>query len=172
MGTYRLRIIIKGISDYGQVFVISSKNNLDDTIVKLIKNRKNICYITLEKSVKDINVIFDTYFIDKSSFIFIDGSKNQGSFNNCINIENNPESIKTNLEKILKEKKIDCVFFDDVSSVKKIEEYNISRFIQDLSLLIKSNESVGFFIGKIENLKKETINDVMMFVDKVIGDGK
>jgi hypothetical protein len=56
--------------------------------------------------------------------------------------------------------------------VKKIGTYDISRYVQDLSLLIKSNESMGFFIGKIDKLNKETINDVMMFVDKVIGDVK
>jgi hypothetical protein len=110
IGVYKLRIIIKGISDYGQVLVLTSQKNLDDTIVKLIKNKKNICYITLERSIKDLFEFLDTYFINKSSFIFIDGTKNQGSFNRCINIENKPELIKTNLEKILKEKKLIVLF--------------------------------------------------------------
>ena len=61
---------------------------------------------------------------------------------------------------------------DDISALKNIEKFELPKFVQDVSLLAKANGSRGFFIGIIENISKETINDITMFVDKVMGDNR
>ena len=66
-----------------------------------------------------------------------------------------------------------CHIFEyDISALKNIEKFELPKFVQDVSLLVKANGSRGFFIGIIENISKETINDITMFVDKVMGDNR
>ena len=85
-------------------------------------------------------------------------------------INNDANDIKSTLDRVLKEKNISSVIIDDVTAVKNIQSFELPLFIQETSSLIKSNEAQGFFMAKIENLNTQTINDISMIVDKVIGD--
>jgi hypothetical protein len=76
------------------------------------------------------------------------------------------------LDRVLKEKGLRCVVIDDITELKNIESFELPLFIQDTSSLIKTNEAQGFFIGKMEHLGKETINDISMIVDKMISEEK
>jgi hypothetical protein len=172
IGLYKLKILIKNLSDFGQAFLITSKDEYESKIVDLVKNVKGVCYLTLEESYKKIVDIFDLYGIDTSSFQFLDASGKECGANNCVNVKNNPDDIKSSLDRILKEKDIKCVVVDNVSAVKNIEKFEMPLFVQDTASLIKSNGAQGFFIGKIESLDKQTINDISMLVDRVLGDEK
>ena len=83
---------------------------------------------------------------------------------------NKPDDIKAALGRLLKEKDLGCVIIDDIAGLKNIEEFELPKFVQDTASLIKSNEVQGLFLGKLENMDKNTINDISMLVDKVIGD--
>ncbi len=169
-GMWKLKTLIRGLSDFGQAFVITSKDKYEDKLVSLVKDIRGICYVTLEEPYKKIVDMLDLYSIDTYSMQFIDGSGVQCAADNCIEVKNNPDAIKSTLDRVLKEKNISCVIVDDVTAVKKIESFELPIFIQDTSSLIKANEAQGFFMGKIENLSKQTINDITMIVDKVIGE--
>ncbi len=169
-GMWKLKTLIRGLSDFGQAFVITSEDKHENKLVSLVKDVRGICYVTLEEPYKKIVDILDLYSIDTSSIQFIDASGVQCESENCIEVKNNPDDIKSTLDRVLKEKNISCVIVDDVTSVKKIESFELPIFIQDTSSLIKANEAQGFFMGKIENLSKQTINDITMIVDKVIGE--
>ena len=169
-GMWKLKTLIRGLSDFGQAFVITSKDKYEDKLVSLVKDIRGICYVTLEEPYKKIVDMLDLYSIDTSSMQFIDASGVQCEAGNCIEVKNNPDAIKSTLDRVLKEKNISCVIVDDVTAVKKIESFELPIFIQDTSSLIKANEAQGFFIGKMENLGKQTINDITMIVDKVIGE--
>ncbi len=169
-GTWKLRKLIKGLSDFGQAFVIMSSDKYDNKLISIIKDCKNICYVSLKESYTKIVDILNLYGIDTSSIQFIDASGEKCNADNCIEIKNNPDEIKSNITRILKEKKISCVIIDDATAVKNIESFEIPLFIQETSSLIKANEAQGFFMAKIENLSKQTINDISMIVDKVIGE--
>ena len=112
------------------------------------------------------------YGINPSGFQFLDASGGDCNAKNCVVVKNNPSDIKSSLERILKEKTIKCVIVDNVSAIKNIEKFEMPLFIQDTASLIKSNGAQGFFIGKIEYLDKQTINDISMLMDRVLGDVK
>ena len=172
IGLYKLKTLIKNLSDFGQAFLITSKDKYESKLVDLVKNIKGICYLTLEEPYKKIVDVFDLYGIDTSGFQFLDASGGDCNAKNCVTVKNNPSDIKSSLDRILKEKDIKCVIVDNVSAVKNIEKFEMPLFVQDTASLIKSNGAQGFFIGKIESLDKQTINDISMLVDRVLGDEK
>lgn len=170
IGTWKLRALIRGLSDFGQAFVLTSEDKYENKLVSLVKDVKNVCYVTLREPYKKTVEILDMYNIDTSSMQFIDASDMKCDAENCIDVKNNPDDIKSAIDRVLKEKNIGCVIVDDVTAVKNIKSFELPIFIQDASSLIKANEAQGFFMGKIENLSKQTINDITMIVDKVIGE--
>ncbi len=171
-GMWKLRTLIRGLSDFGQAFVLTSKNKYEDNMVSLVKDVKGVCYVTLKAPYKKVVDFLGLYNIDTSNMQFIDASGGKSNAENCIEIQNNPDEIKNTIDRVLKEKDLGCVVIDDVGAVKKIKEFELPKFVQDTASLIKSNEAQGFFVGKIEGLGKETINDITMLVDKVIGEGE
>jgi len=170
IGTWKLRALIRGLSDFGQAFVLTSEDKYENKLVSLVKDVKGVCYVTLKEPYKKIVDFLDLYSIDTSTMQFIDASGVKCDAENCIDVKNNPDDIKSAVDRVLKEKNISCVIVDDVTAVKKIESFELPIFIQDTSSLIKANEAQGFFMGKIENLSKQTINDITMIVEKVIGE--
>jgi hypothetical protein len=172
MGLYKLKTLIKNLSDFGQAFLLTSKENYESKLVDLVKNIRGICYLTLEEPYEKIVDAFDLYGIDTSGFQFLDASGSSCTAKNCVTVKNNPSDIKSSLDRILKEKDIKCVIVDNVSAVKNVEKFEMPLFVQDTASLIKSNGAQGFFIGKIESLDKQTINDISMLVDRVLGDEK
>jgi KaiC/GvpD/RAD55 family RecA-like ATPase len=142
--------------------------------VSIVKNVRGVCYVTTEQPYKKIVDLFSLYGIDTSTMQFIDATGGEGDAENVnvITIKNTPDDIKTTLDKVLKEKNINVVVIDNVSAVKLTKKFELPRFVQDMTLLIKANRSQGFFIGKTEDLGVQTMNDIAMFVDKVTGDVK
>jgi hypothetical protein len=172
IGLFKLKTLIKNLSDFGQVFLIISKDKYESKLVDLVKNIRGICYVTLEEPYEKIVDVFDLYGIDTSGFYFLDATGGECSAENCVTVKNNPSDIKNSLNRLLKEKDIKCVIVDNVSALKNIEKFEMPVFIQDTASLIKSNGAQGFFIGKIESLDKQTINDISMIMDRVLGDEK
>lgn len=172
IGLYKLKTLIKNLSDFGQAFLITSKDKYENSLADLVKNIRDICYVTLEEPYEKIVDVFDMYGINPSGFQFLDASGGDCNAKNCVVVKNNPSDIKSSLERILKEKTIKCVIVDNVSAIKNIEKFEMPLFIQDTASLIKSNGAQGFFIGKIEYLDKQTINDISMLMDRVLGDVK
>ena len=172
VGMWKLRTLIRGLSDFGQAFVLTSEDKYDNKLVSLVKDVKGVCYVTLQDPYKKVVDFFDLYNIDTSKIHFIDASGEKCDADNCIGIENNPDTIKNTIDRVLKEKDLSVVVIDNITGVRDIEKFELAKFVQDTASLIKSNEAQGFFIGNLENLDKETINDITMLVDKVIGDEK
>jgi len=171
-GMWKLRTLIMGLSDYGQAFVLTSKDKYEDNLVSIVKNVRGVCFVTTEQPYKKIVSLFNLYGIDTSTMQFIDATGGEGGAENVIAIKNTPDDIKTTLDKVLKEKNINVVVIDNVSAVKIIKKFELPKFVQDMTLLIKANRAQGFFIGKTEDLGVQTMNDITMFVDKVTGDVK
>ena len=169
-GVWKLRTLIKGLSDFGQAFVITSEDKYDNKLVSLVKDVKGVCYVTLKEPYKKMVDVFDLYGIDTSTMQFIDASGVKCDAENCIEIKNNSDEIRSTLDRMLKEKDLGCVIIDNVAEVKNIKKFEIPMFVQDTSSLIKANGAQGFFIGKIEDLSKQTINDITMLVDRVVGE--
>ena len=169
-GMWKLRTLIRGLSDFGQAFVLTSKDKYDNKRVSLVKDVKGVCYVTLKEPYKKVVDFFDLYNIDASKIRFIDASGEKRDVENCISIRNDPDEIKNTIDRVLKERDIGVVVIDNLSGVKDIEKFELPKFVQDTASLIKSNGAQGFFIGELENLDKETINDITMLLDKVIGD--
>jgi len=171
-GMWKLRTLIKGLSDFGQAFVLTSEKERENKLASLVKDVKGVCYVTLKDPYKRIVDFLDMYGIDTSAMQFIDASGVKCDAENCIEINNDPDEIQSTLDRVLKEKGFGCVIVDNIAAVEKIKKFEVPKFVQDTASLIKANDAQGFFIGKMENLGKETINDITMLVDKVIGDKK
>jgi len=169
---FKLKTLIRGLSDFGQAFIVTSEKSHEDKLASIVKDVKDVCYVTLKNPYKEVVKTLAFHNIDTSSMQFIDASGKKSSAENCISIKNNPEDIKKALDRILKEKGSRCVVVDDISELKGVKDFEIPLFIQDASSLIKTNESQGFFVGKIEKLGKSTINDISLIVDKTVGDEK
>lgn len=105
-GMWKLKTLIRGLSDFGQAFVITSNDKYEDKLVSLVKDIRGICYVTLKEPYKKIVDMLDLYSIDTSSMQFIDASGVQCEADNCIEVKNNPEVIKNTLERVLKEKNL------------------------------------------------------------------
>ncbi len=171
LGLYKLKSLIMNISDYGQVFLITSKNQYEDKISSIVKDSSGVCYLSLKKSCSSVADFLKKYNVNISNIKFIDGTSSDVKFDeNCISVKNNPKEIKNTLDRVLRENNINCVIVDDISSVKNIEKFELPLFVQDTSALIRSNEAQGFFVGKIEDIDKKMINDISMLVDKVLGE--
>ena len=170
IGMWQLRSLIRGLSDFGQAFVLTSEKNYEDKLVSLVKNSKNVCYVTFDKPYEKVVDLLNLYNIDSSKLQFIDASSVKCNADNCVEIPNKPDDIKLALDRLLKEKEIGCVIIDDIAGLKNIEEFELPKFVQDIASLIKSNEAQGLFLGKLENINKNAINDISMLVDKIIGD--
>ncbi len=171
-GMFKLKTLIRGLSDFGQAFIVTSEKSHEDKLASIVKDVKDVCYVTLKNPYKEVIKTLAFHNIDTSSMQFIDASGKKSSAQNCTSIKNTPEDIKKALDRILKEKGSRCVVVDDISELKGVKDFEIPLFIQDTSSLIKTNESQGFFVGKIEKLGKSTINDISLIVDKTIGDEK
>lgn len=170
-GLYHLKSLIMNISDYGQVFLIVTKDKYKDKITSIVKDMTGVCYLSLRKPCSSVKDFLEESGVDISNIMFIDGTNSNDKLeNNFTKVENKPDEIKNALSRILKENNINCVVVDDVTSVKNIEKFELPLFIQETSSLIRSNESQGFFIGKIEDVDKKMINDISMLVDKIIGE--
>jgi hypothetical protein len=169
IGAWKFKTVILSLSDFGQILVMTSENSHTDKIVSLLKNCKNCCYLTLNKSCKEIADLFLIYNINESAIQIIDASEKQTNPKNCITIRNNPDEIKTFIKRILIEKDFRCIILDDISSIQNIKDFELPKFIQDISAIIKSTNTQGFFIGKKEDLDNKIINDITMIVDKVEG---
>jgi hypothetical protein len=168
-GFWQLRSVFVGLSDFGQFFVIISKDKYPKELISSFKSSKKICYITLEKPYTKIINQLTSKDIDTSSIHFIDGSGEKCESENCFAIKNNPTEIKNILDRKLREESFNSVIIDNIHVIKDIKSFEIPIFIQDIASLIKQNESQGFFIGNKEKINKEIINDISMLVDKVIG---
>lgn len=171
-GMWKIRTLIKGLSDFGQAFVLTSEEERESKLAFLVRDVKGVCYVTLKDPYKRIVDFLDMYGIDTSVMQFIDASGVKCDAENCIEINNDPDEIQSTLDRVLKEKGFGCVIVDNIAAVEKIKKFEVPKFVQDTASLIKANEARGFFIGKMENLGKETINDITVLVDKVIGDKK
>jgi len=171
-GLWKLKVLIQGLSDFGQAFVITSEKKHEGKLVSIVKDVKDVCFVTLKEPYKKVVESLNMYDIATSGMQFIDASGVSCDADNCININNSPEDLKNTLGRILKEKGSRCVVIDDITELKNIEKFELPLFIQNTSSLIKTNGSQGFFIGKMEHLGKETISDISMIVDKTIGDEK
>ena len=44
IGLYKLKTLIKNLSDFGQAFLITSKDKYESKLVDLVKNIRGICY--------------------------------------------------------------------------------------------------------------------------------
>jgi hypothetical protein len=170
VGMWKLRSLIKGLSDFGQAFVVTSMDKYDNKLVSLVKDVKNVCFVNLKNPYKKMVDFFELYNIDVSKIHFIDATGEKCEADNCIAVKNNPKDLKNTIDKILKEKDSRVVIIDDISNIGSIQNYELPKFVQETAAMIKSNEAQGFFIGKINNLDKQIINDITMLVDKVIGD--
>jgi hypothetical protein len=171
-GLWKLKTVIKGLSDFGQAFVLTSHGEYEEKIAFILKGVRNVCYVSLDKPYKKIVDFLNFYGVDTSDIWFIDASGAKSYSDNCISIKNNPDEIKKALERMLKEKEIGRVIIDNISAVKKIRRFELPKFVQDTASLIKANEAQGFFIGKIEDLNKQIINDISMLVDKIVRSGE
>jgi hypothetical protein len=74
IGLYKLKTLIKNLSDFGQAFLITSKDKYESKLADLVKNIRGICYLTLEEPYKKIVDVFDLYGVDTSGFQFLDAS--------------------------------------------------------------------------------------------------
>lgn len=171
-GMFKLKTLIRELSDFGQAFIVTSEKSHEDKLASIVKDVKDVCFITLKNPYKEVVKTLAFHNIDTASMQFIDASGTKSDAENCTSIKNNPEDIKKALDRILKEKGSRCVVVDEISELKGIKDFEIPLFIQDASSLIKTNESQGFFVGKIEKLGKGTINDISLIVDKTVGDDK
>jgi len=167
---WNLRSLIKDMSDFGQALVLTSKDKHDDKLLSIIKDSKEICFVTLERPYRKLVDFFSVYNIDTAKMHFIDASDEVCNEYNCTKINNDPEELKSNISRILKEKNINCILIDNISAVKKIKDFELPKFVQETALIVKSNKVQGFFIEEIDKISKQIMNDISMLVDKVVGD--
>lgn len=168
LGIWQLRAVIVGLSDFGQVFLLSSQKTYSKELLSMCKGTKNICYVTLEEPYTKIMNLLKSNDLNTSNIYFLDGSGGKCDDEKCIEIKNNPNEIKNVLDRKLKEESFNCVIIDNINALKDIKPFEIPQFVQDVASVIKANEAQGFFIGKKDLINKETINDITMLVDKVM----
>jgi len=120
VGLLKLKILIQGLSDFGQAFIVTSEEAHEGKLVSIVKDVKDVCYVTLKEPYKKVVDALNMRNIDTSGIQFIDASGAECNADNCINIHNNPEDLKNTLGRILKEKGLRCVVIDDITELKTI----------------------------------------------------
>jgi archaellum biogenesis ATPase FlaH len=145
-------------------------------IIKLSSGKNNkILYISLNKTYKSMAMQLQQNNIDISNFFFIDTITSSlikpAPVDNCIFLKtaNNTKKFYQTMIKIIKERKINIMVFDSLSSLTSYK--NMDEIINFISLLVGSlsalNCSSVFICLKIDK-NYRLIQHIKMNVEKVI----
>jgi len=160
--------------------VLKSSNyfeNLKEIIGILSKNNQNICYVSANKPEKTIQEMIASNNLGKSKFVIVDCvTKNipqeEKGHEATIFIQSpkNLTRLSLTIKKLLNQ--MDVIFIESLSTFLLYEgESVVIRFAHDLISKIRDSKRKCVFIILGEEVSKNLISDLGMFVDGVIDMG-
>jgi len=165
--SYVMRSMVLGLGDMMIILEVISKKKFDNHIISRLKDFNHSCYLTLEKPVEEIRRMLKEKNINTSKIYFIDGTHGACTGDNCLSIENTPKEILSAWNKVLTEKRINCIFFDNVDSIRGLKDFEIAAFVGELAAGVREAKTRGFLMSVKGRTDERTIKDIEMFLDGV-----
>lgn len=145
-------------------------------IAKIVsKLSERVCYVTLNKPYKTLLKDFEKSKIDSNKFFFIDcvtkKVKNEEASGQVVYVSSPKALTEINIvmKKVLNAGKIDSTIFDSLSTLLVYEgSHAVVRFSHSIISMFRTLGSKGILISLREDMQNELINDLNMFVDKVV----
>jgi hypothetical protein len=160
------------------VFVLPEQKYAQDTVdlaMTLSEKYHHICYISLNKPCSSLLYTFSENSIDPDKFYFIDTITRTASIPVAVDYCNYVSSpgalteISLAFANIFDSKKIDCLFFDSLSTLFVHEsEATITKFVHFLMAKLKFIGCDAYFTVLKSDENSALIKDVHMFADEVI----
>lgn len=145
-------------------------------IAKIVsKLSERLCYVTLNKPYKTLLKDFKKNRIDSSKFFFVDcvtkKVKEEEAKEQVVYVSSPKALTEINIvmKKVMSTGKINSTIFDSLSTLLVYEEsHAVVRFAHSIISMFRTLGSKGILISLKEDLHSELINDLNMFVDKVV----
>ncbi len=135
---------------------------------------KSICYITMSKSATAVEEFLKKSGVDSKKYRFIDCvSKKTGFKKNTkktvfISSPSSLTEIGIAVSKSFKEKKIDLLFFDSISSLLVYNnELDSVKFLHSLMVLVKGTKAKAVYLIMKSDLSKKVVRDIEIFSDSI-----
>ncbi len=145
-------------------------------IAKIVsKLSERVCYVTLNKPYKTLLKDFEKNRIDSNKFFFVDcvtkKVKDEEASEQVVYVSSPKALTEINIvmKKVLNAGKIDSTIFDSLSTLLVYEgSHAVVRFSHSIISMFRTLGSKGILISLREDMQNELINDLNMFVDKVV----
>lgn len=149
-------------------------NNLIVDMAKSVSG-KNVCYVTLNKTFDSLKELFDKNKINYEKFVFIDGIsktiKNMPDQAKACYFISNPAALTELSLKInsLINHGFEFIVFDSITSLLVYEKNApVSRFIGSVVAKVRESKVKGLFYALDLKDQENLIQEISMFVDKVV----
>jgi len=152
-------------------------NDVLDIARFLSQNHKPVCYINFNRPFSSLAMSLKNKGIDNNNFLFIDAvtkaaSQKPEGTDNCIFISSASALTQLSLviDKALKTGKINSILFDSLSTILIYNKSAVAcKFVHDIINKIRNSNVTTVFTALEGDAKSELLNEVSMFIDKIIG---
>ncbi|MFH1066124.1 MAG: ATPase domain-containing protein [Nanoarchaeota archaeon] len=152
----------------------SYNERIIDITKEIACHHKTVGYVTLNKPYAKIISLFESKKINPEQFWFIDISTSNAK-KGVINVNSLSAltSISIAINKILDQKRAEAMIFDSLSTLLiSNDKLMILKFAHAVIRNMKTKKCTGILTILQSDESSETINDIKMFVDKVVYLGK
>jgi hypothetical protein len=164
IGIWKIREIIKDLSDYGQTLLLVTKENYAKKLLGVLKQSQKTCYVYLSDLPPHVEVLAA---VNQQALTIIT-KRNEFLASKTIQFTQETfDSLKQLLDKTLSEHRCTMVCIDSITSLPNVRPFEVSLAIQQLRSIMKQHSVSGYFIADIKQLTYETIDDISMIVDRI-----
>ncbi len=164
IGIWKIRQIIKDLSDYGQTLLLVTKENYAKKLLGVLKQSQKICYVYLSDLPPHVEVLAS---VNQQALTVITSSSEFLSSKTIQYKTDTFDSLKQLLDKTLSEHRCTMVCIDSITSLPNIQPFEFPLAIQQLRSIMKQHSVSGYFIADTKQLDYEIIDDISMIVDRI-----
>ena len=162
---WRMEWVVRDITDRGQVLMLILEKDYVKGLIKTVKRlHGSVCYVSLMKLCDESRYMLGCEGVNLKKFHFVGLS---GPRDRSSEIIQDPKKLSTHLVSELGEKSFDFLVVDDLSSLK-LEPMELEGWISQITAKARATRTQSIFICKKDRIPHEVIEDLEMFMDKLI----
>lgn len=171
--------IIKELKENQSIVVITKDINHKKMLLKFCKiaakQFKNIIFVTITKPYNKIRAELESAGVNTSNYVFIDCISSRYNVEmkdskNCVYVSS-PEmlvDVSAAISRALRNQNA-LLLFDDISSLAIYNENtNVLKFLQGTIIRLQKTNAKGIFLMLDDTKKKDMIENLSLFADKVV----
>jgi len=141
---------------------------------EVLSKHKSVCYITLTKPADAVISDLEKEGININRYYFIDcvskkaGLKTTTAKTTFVSNPTSLTELAIAVTKAIKQKKIDLLFFDSISSLLVYNsELSVVKFLHFLMIAIKGTEAKAVYLIMKSDLKRMVVKEIELFADTI-----